>query len=74
MNVVLSYEAGEGREWRGIGKTTKERREVREREKETERQDQGLKKMERSGKANARCGFDFSCQSSVISENQSHMS
>lgn len=33
-----------------------------------------LRKMERSGKPAVRCGFDFSCQSSVILGNQSHMS
>lgn len=32
-----------------------------------------LNNMERSGKTPVQCGFDFGCQSSVISENQSHI-
>lgn len=56
----------------GQNETNQEKRGVREREEKTERQKQ--KKMERSGKLSIQCGFDFNCQSSVISENQSHMS
>lgn len=58
-------------------KTTKERGDMRERE----RREGGnreiwvrLKKMESFGELNVWCGFDFSCQSSVIPGNQSCMS
>ena len=68
MDVVLSYEGGKGEK-----KTTTERREGGG-GGGNRKTGAGLKKMERSGKRIVRCGFDLSCQSSVILENQSHMS
>lgn len=60
MEVVLGYEDG----W---GKVRGDQDHQGEREKES------IKKMDRPGKLRLQCGFDFSCQSSALSENQSHM-
>lgn len=67
MDVMLSYR-GRGEKDHHEEKRSKGMREG------NRKTGAGLKKMERSGKRPALCGFDFSRQSSVISENPSHMS
>lgn len=68
--VELQAKMGEGRE--GEKRTTKERREVRESETETERREQ--KRCKDLESQMVPCGLDFSCQSSVVWENQSPQS
>lgn len=70
--IVLIYRLRWEKGGKGKKRTTKERREVRESETETERREQ--KRCKDLESQMVPCGLDFSCQSSVIWENQSHMS
>lgn len=70
MDVLLSYRREEGRR----EKDHQEEKRNKGKREGNRKTGVGLKKIERSGEPSVRCGFDFSCQSSVILDNQSHMS